>query len=176
MSAALAAAGVTIDLGLQSDGFTITGSAQGDTITGSSAADTSIDAGGWGRDTIVGRVRPIVGYDRSTRWTAAETDTLTLAATSADLNAAADDKLTSVEIVSAALAAAAVTIDLGLQSDGFTITGSAHGDTITGRRGRSIKRPARRSPTAGGVRCGARHHRRLRRRRTRSTAGRRPTR
>ena len=41
MSAALAAAAVTIDLGLQSDGFTITGSAQGDTASpGSSAAPT----------------------------------------------------------------------------------------------------------------------------------------
>ena len=54
-----------------------------------------------------------------------ESDTLTLAATSSDLNAALNGELVSVEAVSAALAAAAVTIDLGIQSDGFTITGSA---------------------------------------------------
>ena len=118
---------MTIDLGKQSDGFTITGSAQGDTITGSSAADI-IDAG-LGADTIVGFT---TGDDVEG---GGGTDTLTLAATSAGLNAAPDGELTGVEIVSAALAAAGVTIDLGKQSDGFTITGSAQGDTITGSTG-----------------------------------------
>ena len=71
-----------IDLGLQSDGFTITGSGHGDTITGSSAADI-IDAG-LGEDTIVGFTTgdDVEGGDGS--------DTLTLAATSLGLNAALD--------------------------------------------------------------------------------------
>ena len=154
VSAALAAAGVIIDLGLQSDGFTITGSGHGDTITGSSAADI-IDAG-LGADTIVGFTTgdDVEGGDGS--------DTLTLAATSLGLNAALDGALTGVEIVSAALAAAAVrhrprpserrlhdhrqrprrhhhrssaadTIDAGLGAD--TIVGFTTGDDVEGGDG-----------------------------------------
>ena len=127
VSAAGAGAGVTIDLGDQDDGFTITGSAHADTITGSSGAD-EIDAGDEA-DTIVGFVGAdtVDGGDGD--------DTLTLAGTSADLNAAGNGDLVDVETVSAAGAGAGVIIDLGDQDDGFTITGSAHADTITGSSG-----------------------------------------
>ena len=65
-------------------------------------------------------------------------DTLTLAATSAGLNAALDGALTGVEAVSAALAACGVTIDLGAQSDGFTITGSARATPSPGSSGADV--------------------------------------
>ena len=52
ISAAGAAAGVTITLSGQTEAFTITGSGQADTITGGSAADTII--AGSGDDTITG--------------------------------------------------------------------------------------------------------------------------
>src|SRR5690606_22333951 len=79
VTAALAAAGVVLNLGAQSDGFTVIGSAHGDTITGSAGADV-INAGN-GADTIVG----FVGADKVDGGSG--TDTLTLAATSAALNA-----------------------------------------------------------------------------------------
>ncbi|HET7716580.1 MAG TPA: hypothetical protein VFK86_13230, partial [Bauldia sp.] len=56
-------------------------------------------------------------------------------ATSADLNAASNERIVNVEAVSAALAAGGVTIALGGQAEGFTITGSAQGDTIAGGQG-----------------------------------------
>ncbi|SDB13881.1 calcium-binding protein [Bauldia litoralis] len=127
VSAALAAAAVVIDLHLQSDGFLITGSANGDTITGSSGADT-INAGA-GNDTIVG----FVGADTVNG--GADTDTIVLAATSTDLNAASNARIVNVEAISAALAAAGVVIDLHLQSDGFLVTGSASNDKIIGSSG-----------------------------------------
>ncbi|MCB1489493.1 MAG: hypothetical protein KDJ88_18795, partial [Bauldia sp.] len=127
IDASTAGAGVTIDLHQQNDGFTITGSGQGDSIIGSSGADT-INAG-TGNDTIVG----FVGAD--TVDGGADTDTITLAATSTDLNAATDLRIVNVEAISAALAAAGVTIDLHLQTEGFTVTGGSHNDTITGSAG-----------------------------------------
>ena len=62
----------------------------------------------------------------------AGTDTIALTATSTDLNSAANNRIRNVEAVSAATAAAGVTINLSAQNDGFTITGSDFGDTITG--------------------------------------------
>ena len=70
-----------------------------------------------------------------TGWFEGQSHTITLTATSADLNAATDAQIVDVEAVSAASASAAVTIDLHHQSDGFTITGSAFADTITGSSG-----------------------------------------
>ena len=70
-----------------------------------------------------------------TGWFEGQLHTITLTATSADLNAATDAQIVGVEAVSAASASAAVTIDLHNQSDGFTITGSAFADTITGSSG-----------------------------------------
>ncbi|WP_421726158.1 beta strand repeat-containing protein [Bauldia sp.] len=131
VSAALAGAGLTIDLSNQSEGFTITGSDHNDIITGSTFVDVIKDGAdiidaGEGDDEIVG----FSGADQVDGGLG--TDTLTLEATSIDLTDASDDDLKDVEIVSAALAGAGLTIDLSKQSDGFTITGSDHNDIITG--------------------------------------------
>ncbi len=105
----------------------VTGSASADTITGGAGVDT-ID-GGAGNDTING----FVGAD--TVDGGANTDTIVLTATSADLNSASDAQILNVEAISAAGAGAGVTINLGSQTEGFTITGSTSGDTITGGAG-----------------------------------------
>ena len=55
-----------------------------------------------------------------------------IAATSADLNSASNAQIINVEAVSAATAAAGVTINLSAQSEGFSITGSGFADIITG--------------------------------------------
>ena len=62
-------------------------------------------------------------------------DTLTLTSTSTDLNGLADGVLLGVETVSAAGAAAGVTINLGAQTEVMTIAGSASGDVITASTG-----------------------------------------
>ena len=61
-------------------------------------------------------------------------DTINLTSTSADLNTlgATNDSIQGVEAISAASAAAGVTITLSGQTEAFTITGSAQADTITG--------------------------------------------
>ena len=118
VSAAAAAAGVTINLSAQSEGFTITGSAFADTITGTASDDTI--NGFAGADTVTG---------------GGGTDTISLTATSADLNSATNARIAGIEVVSAAGAAAGVTIDLSAQTEGFTVTGSDFGDTITGGSG-----------------------------------------
>ncbi len=65
-----------------------------------------------------------------------DTDTITLDATSGDLNAATDLQIVNVEKIDASSATGpgGVVIDLGVQTDaaGFTITGSGFADTITG--------------------------------------------
>ncbi len=127
VSASAAIAEVVIDLGLQSDGFEIVGSAHGDIITGSSGADVIM--AGAGDDTIIG----FVGADSIDG--GAGLNTLVLAATSASLNAAADGDLVNVQVVTAALAAGPVTIDLSRQSDGFAISGGSFGDIIVGSSG-----------------------------------------
>jgi Ca2+-binding RTX toxin-like protein len=118
---------MTVDLHNQNDGFTITGSAPADTLTGGLGNDT-LNAG-VGNDTING----FQGQD--TVDGGAGTDTIVLTATSTDLNAATNARITNVEAVSAAGATAGVTIDLHNQNDGFTITGSASADTLTGSLG-----------------------------------------
>ena len=65
----------------------------------------------------------------------ASSDTLILASTSTGLNALSDTNLSNVETISAAGAAAGVTIDLSSQTEGFTIVGSSHADTLTGGTG-----------------------------------------
>ena len=62
-------------------------------------------------------------------------DAIVLAATSADLDDALDTDIINVEAISAESAASGVVIDLGNQSDGFRITGSANSDTITASLG-----------------------------------------
>ena len=61
-------------------------------------------------------------------------DTINLTSTSADLNTlgATNNSIQGVEAISAAGAAAGVTITLGGQTEAFTITGSNQADTITG--------------------------------------------
>jgi Ca2+-binding RTX toxin-like protein len=54
------------------------------------------------------------------------------------LNGASNTQLTSVEVVSAADAASAVTIDLNRQNDGFTMTGSSWSDVLTGSSGSDV--------------------------------------
>ena len=65
------------------------------------------------------------------------TDTINLTSTSADLNTlgATNASIQGVEAISAATAAAGVTIALSAQTEGFTITGSSGADTISGGSG-----------------------------------------
>jgi Ca2+-binding RTX toxin-like protein len=114
---------ITINLGLQTEGFIITGGAENDIITGGAGADT-IDAGA-GSDTING----FVGTDTING--GIDTDTLALTITSTTLNAASDAQLVSVEKVSAAGAAAGITLNLANQSESIEIIGSGFADTIT---------------------------------------------
>ena len=144
INAASAAIGVVIDLHSQSEGFTVTGSASDDTITGGVGAD-SIAAGG-GNDQIIG----FVGADTVNG--GAGTDTIVLSETSTDLNTATNARITNIEAVSAASATAGVTIDLHNQSEGFTVTGSAFADLITGGGGAELDHWL----------CGCRHRQRRR--------------
>ena len=130
VSASTAAAGVTINLANQTEGFSITGSASADTLTGGSGAD-NISAG-IGNDTING----FVGAD--TIDGGSGSDTLVLTATATTLNTATDSQLVNVEAVSASTAAAGVMITLANQTEGFSITGSGSADTLTGGSGDDI--------------------------------------
>ncbi len=110
-----------------SAGDTLTSGSGNDVVQGNGGADTI--STGAGNDTIAG----FVGADVVDG--GANTDTIVLTATSADLNAAANGQIVNVEAVSASTAAAGVTINLGQQSEGFAITGSAQADSITGGAG-----------------------------------------
>ena len=127
IDASTASASVVIALGLQTEGFTITGSAYADTITGGFGVDTIV--AGAGDDTIIGvsGLDTIDGGDGR--------DTVRISATSAALNSLADSQLANVEVVSAANAAAGVTINLSKQSDGFSIVGSTYASSLTGSTG-----------------------------------------
>ena len=65
-------------------------------------------------------------------------DTLAITSTSTRLNSLSDSGLSGLEAVSAAGAAAGVTINLSLQGEAMTITGSASGDIVTGGRGADV--------------------------------------
>lgn len=142
ISAKDAAAGVTIDLRSQTEGFIIEGSALDDTITGGAGADTI--TGGAGADTIKEFKGPdnIDGGEND--------DTLKLTVTSADLNAAGDDKVLNLETISAKDAATGVIIDLHSQTEGFTIEGSGLDDTITGGAGADTVNEFRGADTLDG--------------------------
>src|SRR5262249_36555214 len=58
------------------------------------------------------------------------TNTINLTSTSTGLNGLSDVNLANVVAISATGAAAGVVINLGNQSEGFTITGSSNADTI----------------------------------------------
>ncbi len=66
---------------------------------------------------------------------AGDADTIKLTSTSRGLNDLRDSELKNVEIVSAADARGGVSIDLGDQTEDFTIVGSSFNDTIVGGRG-----------------------------------------
>jgi Ca2+-binding RTX toxin-like protein len=122
--------GLTIDLSRQSDGFTFTATSLADVITGSSGAD--IVNTGSGDDHIIG----FVGADRINGGSGR--DTLDVFETSADLNSATNEQLVSVEVVTAEDAGSGVEVSLASQTEGFTITGSAFADMITGGQGNDV--------------------------------------
>ena len=114
-------AAVTLDISSQTEGFTIIGSTGDDNITGGSGAD-SVSAGA-GNDTIVGTAGDTLldgGND---------TDTLQVGA---NFTSSSDGQIIGIENVT--LTAAAVLV-LTNQTEGFTITGSAGADSITGGGG-----------------------------------------
>ena len=127
INASTATAGVTINLGKQSEKFLLIGSNLEDRLTGGSAADV-INAGA-GNDTISG----FVGNDYVNG--GAGVDTLLLTSTSAFLNAAMDYQLVDVEVITAESATSGVIIDLSRQPEGFAITGSNYSDTLIGGQG-----------------------------------------
>ena len=71
-------------------------------------------------------------------------DTINLTSTSSDLNTlgASNTSIQGVEAISAAEAAAGVTITLSGQTEAFSITGSAQADAITGGAGADTIAPA----------------------------------
>ena len=106
---------------------TVFGHAGNDTINGGAGADSL--SGGEGDDTFIGFA------DADTIDGGSDTDTLVLTNTSLTLNAAADAAVTGLEVISAANATEGVTIDLHLQSEGFTIVGSGFGDRLVASTG-----------------------------------------
>uniref|UniRef100_UPI00313806A2 beta strand repeat-containing protein n=1 Tax=Polaromonas sp. YR568 TaxID=1855301 RepID=UPI00313806A2 len=121
ISAATAAAGVTITLTNQTEAFTVTGSGSADTITGGTAAD-SISAGA-GNDTIVGAANDTL-LDGG-----ADVDTLNIGAA---FTATGDAQIANIENI---VLTAAATVNLANQTEAFTVTGSGGVDTITGGAG-----------------------------------------
>ena len=111
-------------------GLTIKGGGGGDTIYGTGGGDNIIT--GLGDDTING----FVGAD--TVDGGGGTDTIILAATSESLNKATNAQLVNVEAINASSASLAVKIDISLQSEGFTITGTSLGDTLKGGLGADV--------------------------------------
>ena len=106
----------------QTEGFTITGSANADTITGGSGADT-ISAGG-GNDTIVVTASNDVLLDGG-----AGTNTLDVGA---NFTRSSDGQVVNIQNVTLT---AAATLNLSNQSEGFNINGSSGTHTITGGSG-----------------------------------------
>ena len=115
ISAATAAAGVTITLSAQIENFTITGSANANSITGGSGADTIVGAQ---NDTLLNG--------------GGGTDTLQVGA---NFTSTGDGQIANIENV---VLTSAVTLNLSNQTEGFTITGSAAADSITAGGGNDI--------------------------------------
>ena len=105
-------AAATLNLSNQTEGFTITGSAGVDQITGGSGNDTVVGAQ---NDTLLAGGGGI--------------DTLNIGANFDDTG---DGQITGIENV---VLTGAATLNLGQQTEGFTITGSAGVDQITGGSG-----------------------------------------
>ncbi|WP_189635561.1 VCBS domain-containing protein [Rhizobium grahamii] len=124
ISAASAAAGVTINLANQSEAFTLTGSSSGDTLTGGAGADTI--SGGNGDDTIVGAQNDIL-LDGGIG-----TDTLQIGA---NFTSTSNEQIVGIENITLT---ATATVNLANQTEGFKILGSSGGDTIVGGAGADI--------------------------------------
>ena len=108
-------AAAVLNLSNQTEGFIITGSGGIDSISGGSGADTIIGAQA---DSL---------FDGN-----GGTDTLSIGAAFDDVS---DAQIQEIENI---LLTAAVTLNLGQQTEGFNITGSAGADTITGGLGADI--------------------------------------
>ena len=137
VTAGEAVAGVDIDLGNQSEGFTLTGSGFGDTLTGSSGGDTI--TGGAGADTINGGdgddVFVVSGADDATGetysgGTIGETDGDTLLVTGVAAVDLANDTLTSIETLDLTDAAVQNVTLLANQLNSFTTVSVAGGDAV----------------------------------------------
>ncbi len=114
-------AAATLNLGAQTEVFTITGSSGADTITGGTAADSI--SGGGGNDAITA--------DASDTLIAGDADTDTLVV-SANFNDSSDGQITGIELVTLTTE---TTLTLDAQTEGFTITGSGSDDVITSGSG-----------------------------------------
>ncbi len=122
---------VTLDLHLQTDGFTIMGTQQADSIVGSQGNDSVLAMAGSdyidlqaGNDTISG----FIGTD--TIIGGAGTDTLILSGTSIDFAAATDSRIQGFEVISLSITAENPLIDITLTSGsvtGLTITSGGSG-------------------------------------------------
>jgi len=139
---------------------TLTGSSKANVLTGGTGND--VISGGAGNDSLNGGSNDdsLVGGDGNdtftdfsgadTIWggaasdtvngTGGSSDTLVLTATSTDLNVTlgsrlADNRLNFVEAITAAGAAAGVSINVSGQTEAFTITGSSNADTLAGGTG-----------------------------------------
>ena len=115
-------AAATLDLGQQTEAFTITGSSGVDTITGGTGAD-SISAGA-GNDVI-----NVTASNDTLLDGGADTDTLQVGA---NFTSSSDAQVANIENVT--LTAAAI-LNLTNQTESFTITGSAGIDSITAGSG-----------------------------------------
>ncbi|NEX61934.1 DUF4214 domain-containing protein [Noviherbaspirillum galbum] len=122
-----AAAGVILDLHLQSEAIAVNGSAFNDIMTPSAGGGKL--AGGAGDDVILGVVAGLV-IDGGTG-----TNTLRVTQTSTILNAMSDDQLVNVQAVDLSNAGAGVTLDLHLQTEAINVVGGGFDDTITLSRG-----------------------------------------
>ena len=123
-----------IDLSGQEEGFHIIGGEKNDTLIGGKNGPNTLE-GGIGNDTLIGGDKDdtfidFIGEDSIDGGEG--DDTLKLTGTSTALNGATNDQVKNVEAVDAFGAGAAVLIDLSIQSEGFSITGSDHDDTING--------------------------------------------
>ena len=142
ISAAQLAALTTVDLGggtdvlntvVTTDITALTFPAPVNTETGNIIGTTGNDTAtmtGAQLDTLIFGAGGSIDYDTGT-------DVLNLTSTSTDLNTlgATDGLITGLETISAAGAAAAVTIDLNGQTEDFTITGGDNNNTLTGGSG-----------------------------------------
>ena len=126
-------AGETINgNGNNNDNITLTNATTVDFTTGT-VTNVEILNGSTGNDTVTLSGTQFNGFN-SVDLGGGATDTLNITATSTGLNGLNDASFVGVEIISAAGAAAGVTIDLSSQSENLTVTGGGNGDStlITG--------------------------------------------